>query len=215
MGNVTKFEDLDIPALTEVAKESFEEALWATEKALAKQLEFGRVMLIVKSKLPYGEWGNWVRETFQDHLSLRTIQTHMKAHDAVAQNPALLECANSLDDILTLTAKPRKPSVEVIEVAAEIVAADMPAVEVVPVATVKPPATVKPVAAKAKASTPPPEIIDFEGRWRKLRKEDQDRFLIGLLFTLGRSEPERLYAVLSTAGMTVRDEEEKPSQLGS
>ena len=85
-------------------------------------------------------------------------------------------------------------------------------------ATIKPVATDKPVAsksAKAKTSTPPPEIIDFEGRWRKLRKEDQDSFLIGLLFTLGRSEPERLYAVLSTAGMTVRDEEKKPDQLGS
>jgi hypothetical protein len=119
MGNVIKFEDLDIPALTEAAKESFEEALWATEKALAKQLEFGRVMLIVKSKLPYGEWGKWVRETFEDQMSLRNIQFHMKAHQEVAKNPSLLECANSLDEILTLTEKPRKPSVEVIEVAAD------------------------------------------------------------------------------------------------
>ena len=113
MDNVIKFEDLEIPALTEVAKESFEEALWATEKALAKQLEFGRVMLIVKSKLPYGEWGNWVRETFLDQMSLRNIQFHMKAHQEVAKNPSLLECANSLDEILTLTEKPRKPAVEV------------------------------------------------------------------------------------------------------
>jgi len=119
MGNVIKFEDLEIPALTEVAKESFEEALWATEKALAKQLEFGRVMLIVKSKLPYGKWGNWVRETFLDQMSLRNIQFHMKAHQEVAKNPSLLECANSLDEILTLTEKPRKPAVEVIEVAAD------------------------------------------------------------------------------------------------
>lgn len=119
MDNVIKFEDLEIPALTEVAKESFEEALWATEKALAKQLEFGRVMLIVKSKLPYGEWGNWVRETFLDQMSLRNIQFHMKAHQEVAKNPSLLECANSLDEILTLTEKPRKPAVEVIEVAAD------------------------------------------------------------------------------------------------
>ena len=137
MTNVIKFEDLPVEALTEVAKESFEEALWATEKALAKQLEFGRVMLIVKSKLPYGEWGNWVRETFQDQMSLRNIQFHMKAHQEVAKNPSLLECANSLDEILTLTEKPRRPSVEVIEVAAdipvadEIVTEDMPAVEVI------------------------------------------------------------------------------------
>jgi hypothetical protein len=120
MTNVIKFEDLPVEALTEVAKESFEEALLATEKALEKQLEFGRVMLIVKSKLPYGEWGNWVRETFQDQMSLRNIQFHMKAHQEVAKNPSLLECANSLDEILTLTEKPRKPAVEVIEVAAEL-----------------------------------------------------------------------------------------------
>jgi hypothetical protein len=117
--DLIKFEDLEIPALTEVAKESFEEALWATEKALTKQLEFGRVLLIVKAKLPHGEWGSWVRETFQDQFSLRTIQTHMKAYDSIAQNPALLECANSLDDILKLTTKPRKASVEVIEMAAD------------------------------------------------------------------------------------------------
>lgn len=136
MSRLTKFEDLEIPALTEVAKESFEEALWATEKALAKQLEFGRVMLIVKSKLPYGEWGKWVRETFEDHLSLRTIQTHMKAHEAVAQNPALLEFANSLDDILKATTKPLKPSVEVIQMASnvptmehDVVANNLPAKE--------------------------------------------------------------------------------------
>ena len=120
MANVIKFEDLPVERLTAAAKESFEEALWATEKALAKQLEFGRVMLIVKSKLPYSEWGNWVRETFQDQMSLRNIQFHMKAHQEVAKNPSLLECANSLDEILTLTEKPRKPAVEVIEVAADV-----------------------------------------------------------------------------------------------
>ena len=150
MDNVIKFEDLEIPALTEVAKESFEEALWATEKALAKQLEFGRVMLIVKSKLPYGEWGNWVRETFLDQMSLRNIQFHMKAHQEVAKNPSLLECANSLDEILTLTEKPRKPAVEVIEVAADEPADDVPvAAEIV---TENKPAKVK--ASRPKKSQP-------------------------------------------------------------
>lgn len=137
MANVIKFEDLPVEALTEVAKETFEEALWATEKALAKQLEFGRVMLIVKSKLPYGEWGNWVRETFQDQMSLRNIQFHMKAHQEVAKNPSLLECANSLDEILSLTEKPRKPSVGVIEVVAEV-AEDKPVVATVEPVTTNP-----------------------------------------------------------------------------
>lgn len=113
--SLTTFEDLPVEALTEVAKEKFEEALWATEKALAKQLEFGRVMSIVKSKLPHGEWCNWVRDTFDDQISLRSIQCHMKASQAIAQNPALLECADSLDDILKTTAKPKAAGVTVNE----------------------------------------------------------------------------------------------------
>ena len=112
---LTTFENLSVEALTEVAQEKFQEALWATEKALTKQLEFGRVMSIVKSKLPHGEWCNWVRETFEDQMSLRNIQCHMKASQEVAQNPALLECADSLDEILKTTAKPRDPSAEVVE----------------------------------------------------------------------------------------------------
>ena len=154
MANLTKFEDLDIPALTLVAQEQYEECLWAIEKALAKQLEFGRVLLIVKAKLPHGEWGSWVRETFADHKSLRTIQRHMRGAEAIATDPSLLECADSLDGILKIV-EARKPSVEVIEVAAEIVAADMPAVEVVPVASVKPVATDKPVAAQICAKVEP------------------------------------------------------------
>jgi hypothetical protein len=113
--SLVRFEDLPVEALTEVAQEKFQEALWATEKALAKQLEFGRVMLIVKSKLPHGEWCNWVRDTFDDQISLRSIQCHMKASQAIAQNPALLECADSLDDILKTTAKPKTAGVTVNE----------------------------------------------------------------------------------------------------
>jgi hypothetical protein len=117
--SLTTFEDLSVEALTEVAKEKFEEAVWATEKALAKQLEFGRVMSIVKSKLPHGQWSNWVLETFEDKLSLRSIQCHMKAANAIAQNPALLDCADSLDSILELTAVPKKPGVVVTKPAAD------------------------------------------------------------------------------------------------
>ena len=182
MSTVIKFEDLPVEALTEVAKETFEEALWATEKALAKQLEFGRVMLIVKSKLPYGEWGNWVRETFQDQMSLRNIQFHMKAHQEVAKNPSLLECANSLDEILTLTEKPRRPSVEVIEVAAdipvadEIVTEDMPAVEVITAmgGGVKPAKATKPATATAEPEVEKksPSVIQIQ---RTLMKMGADK----------------------------------------
>ncbi len=128
MGSVVKFEDLEIPALTVVAQEQYEQCLLAIGGALKKQLEFGRVLLIVKSKLPHGEWGSWVRETFTDLKSLRTIQRHMRGAEAIATDPSLLECADSLDGILK-TVEARKPSVTVIEVAASVpqVAVESPA----------------------------------------------------------------------------------------
>lgn len=117
MSNIISLEDLEVPALTELAQEQYEECLWAIEKALKKQLEFGRTLLIVKSKLPHGEWGKWVRDTFADHKSLRTIQRHMRGAEAIATDPSLLDCADSLDGILKIVEE-SKPSVEVIEVAA-------------------------------------------------------------------------------------------------
>lgn len=119
MTALTKFEDLNIPALTEIAKEQYEECVWAIEKSLKKQLEFGRVLLIVKGKLPHGEWGNWVRETFSDHKSLRTVQRHMRGASAIATDLSLLESADSLDGILKIVEE-RKPTVEDIEVATSV-----------------------------------------------------------------------------------------------
>ena len=132
MNNIIKFEDLELPALTVIAQEQYEECLWAIEKALKKQLEFGRILLIVKSKLPHGQWGAWVRETFTDHKSLRTIQRHMRGAEAIATDPSLLESADSLDGVLKIVEE-RKPSVQVIEVAADVPAADVPeaAIEIV------------------------------------------------------------------------------------
>jgi phage N-6-adenine-methyltransferase len=123
MTSLIKFEDLELPALTEIAKEQYKECLWAIEDALKKQLEFGRVLLIVKSKLPHGEWGNWVRETFTDHKSLRTIQRHMRGAEAIATDPSLLEYADSLDAVLKIVEEP-KPSVQVIENKPDDVAVD-------------------------------------------------------------------------------------------
>ena len=119
MTALIRFEDLEIPALTVIAQEQYEECLWAIQKALDKQLAFGRLLLIVKSKLPHGEWGNWVRETFADLKSLRTIQRYMRGADSIATDPSLLECADSLDGILKIVEE-RKPSVEVIEGAASV-----------------------------------------------------------------------------------------------
>ena len=119
MKALIRFEDLEIPALTVIAQEQYEECLWAIEKALDKQLAFGRLLRIVKEKLPHGEWGTWVRETFTDHKSLRTIQRYMRGADSIATDPSLLECADSLDGILKIVEE-RKPAVEVTEPAASV-----------------------------------------------------------------------------------------------
>lgn len=119
MTALIKFEDLDIAALTVIAAEQYEECLWAIEKALEKQLAFGRLLLIVKEKLPHGEWGTWVRETFADHKSLRTIQRYMRGAVSIATDPSLLDCADSLDGILKIV-EDRKPVVEVTETAASV-----------------------------------------------------------------------------------------------
>ena len=114
MTALIKFEDLDIAALTVMAAEQYEECLWAIEKALDKQLAFGRLLRIVKEKLPHGEWGAWVRSTFTDHKSLRTIQRYMRGADSIATDPSLLECADSLDGVLKIV-EDRKPKARVIE----------------------------------------------------------------------------------------------------
>ena len=119
MTALIRFEDLKIPALTVIAQEQYEDCLWAIERALEKQLVFGRLLLIVNLKLPHGEWGNWVRETFADLKSLRTIQRHMRGAEAIATDPSLLECADSLDGILKIVEE-RKPAVEVTESAASV-----------------------------------------------------------------------------------------------
>jgi len=156
MNSLLRLEDMEIPALTELAQEQYEECLWAIEKALDKQLVFGRTMLIVKAKLPHGEWGAWVRETFSDQKSLRTIQRHMRGAEAIATDPSLLECADSLDGILKIVEE-RKPSVEVIEVAASVPAVIAVAAEIVE----KPAKPVKATVASGKAKAAKPEATRY------------------------------------------------------
>ncbi len=105
---------LNLEALTSLAQEQYEECLWAIERSLQKQLQFGRLLQVVKSRLPNGQWERWVQETFADHKSLRTIQRHMRGAKAIAKNPALLECADSLDGILK-SVKAKKTSIDVVE----------------------------------------------------------------------------------------------------
>ncbi len=115
MSQLTTFDDLDIEALTEAAKEAFEEVAWSLEKTLSHATNFGRILSSVRNKIPHGEWSGWVQETFGDTMSLRKIQRYMQI--ANASDQTLLEGAKTIDEALERIAepKPRKASVEVVE----------------------------------------------------------------------------------------------------
>lgn len=115
MSQLISFDDLDIEALTEAAKEAFEEVAWSLEKTLSHATNFGRILSSVRNKIPHGEWSGWVQETFGDTMSLRKIQRYMQI--ANASDQTLLEGAKTIDEALERIAepKPRKPSVEVVE----------------------------------------------------------------------------------------------------
>ncbi len=117
MSNATlvSFDDLDIEALTEAAKEAFEEVTWSLEKTLTHATNFGRILSSVRKKIPHGEWSGWVQSTFGDTMSLRKIQRYMQI--ANASDQTLLEGAKTIDEALERISepKPRKASVEVVE----------------------------------------------------------------------------------------------------
>lgn len=104
------FEDLPVEALSEVARESFEECNWALEKAFEKAKQFGRILLIVRSKIPHGEWIPWIDATFEDKVSLRTIQRYMQI--ANASETTLLEGAKSIDEAIKRIGTPKSEPVE-------------------------------------------------------------------------------------------------------
>ena len=115
VSQLTTFDDLDIEALTEAAKEAFEEVAWSLEKTLSHATNFGRILSSVRNKIPHGEWSGWVQQTFGDTMSLRKIQRYMQI--ANASDQTLLEGAKTIDEALERIAepKPRKASVEVVE----------------------------------------------------------------------------------------------------
>ena len=108
--SLINFESLSIEALSEVARESFEECNWALEKALDKARNFGRILLIVRSKIPHGEWIPWIDATFEDKVSLRTIQRYMQI--ANASDSTLLDGAKSIDEAIKRLGTPKPAAIE-------------------------------------------------------------------------------------------------------
>jgi hypothetical protein len=165
------FDDLDIEALTEAAKEAFEEVTWSLEKTLTQATTFGRILSSVRKKIPHGEWCGWVQETFGDTMSLRKIQRYMQI--ANASDQTLLEGAKTIDEALERIAepKPRKASVEVVE---PIEAEDT--IEVV-ATSVEQPQTPKP-AGNPKSDAAPRSSLASEPEFDLGSSLDDDRSAI-------------------------------------
>lgn len=162
MANVIKFEALEVEVLIGIANESAELVESSARKTVEHAERCGRALIAAKDKVPHGEWSSWLGQNFD------YSQEHARRYMTIASNSTRvlnLKDATSIREALRMIAddpdtpkRERKSSVEVIEVAAdepaddvpvaaEIVTENKPAVEVITaVAAVKP--------AKVKASRP-------------------------------------------------------------
>ena len=143
MANVIKFESLEIGVLIGMANESAELVEASAKKAVEHAERCGRALNAIKAKLPHGEWGAWLGKNFdysQRHAArYMTIASNWTRVSNLEGDGSIREALRMIADDPDTPKRECKPAVEVIEVAAEIVAVDMPAVEVITaVATVKP-----------------------------------------------------------------------------
>ena len=190
MSNVTKFEALEVEVLIGIANESAELVEASAKKAVEHAERCGRALNAIKAKLPHGEWGAWLGKNFdysQRHATrYMTIASNWTRVSNLEGDGSIREALRMIADDPDTPKRECKPAVEVIEVAAEIVAVDMPAVEVItavatvkPAKKVKPPAPEKPGAAKPAKPQPvapaedPPEF-DLEEATDRLTKAIDD-----------------------------------------
>lgn len=118
-----KLSDLSIESIQAQLIESFEEVsdtLQVIDKNW-KQLEsFGRLLIAAKAKVPHGEWGDWIVDTFSGRLQLRTAQRWVSD----VQNPQKAEARREKDreaksskatDLSLLKSTESKASVTVVD----------------------------------------------------------------------------------------------------
>jgi len=123
MSNVIKFEALEIDVLIGMANESAGLVESSARKAVEHAERCGRALIAIKAKLPHGEWGAWLGRSFD------YSQEHARRYMQIASNSTRvlnLKDATSIREALRMIAddpetpkRERKPSVDVIEVAAE------------------------------------------------------------------------------------------------
>ena len=159
MANVIKFESLEIGVLIGMANDSAELVEASAKKAVEHAERCGRALNAIKAKLPHGEWGAWLGKNFdysQRHAArYMTIASNWTRVSNLEGDGSIREALRMIADDPDTPKRECKPAVEVIEVAAEIVTEDKPAVEVI---TAVPP--VKPVATNVNhgLQTAEPEV---------------------------------------------------------
>ena len=90
MSDIATFDDMTIEAIEVACQSAFEEceSVFRAIDSKKNQLEiFGRLLTAAKKKVAHGEWENWLTDTFQGRLKLRTAQLWMSK----AQKVALLD----------------------------------------------------------------------------------------------------------------------------
>lgn len=126
MGQLVKFEDMSLEAIEVACQSAFEEceSVFRAIESKGKQLEyFGRLLTAAKTKVAHGEWENWLTDTFQGQLPLRTAQRWMAT--AKAPQMALLNSDESSEIVPRSERKTGR--VEVQEPGQQSVQADEPA----------------------------------------------------------------------------------------
>jgi hypothetical protein len=183
MANVIKFEALEVEVLIGIANESAELVESSARKAVEHAERCGRALLAAKAKVPHGKWLTWLGANWD--YSQPTASRYMSIASNYSSMTNLKE-AKDVNDALRLIAdnsetpkRERKPSVEVVEVAAdepaddvpvaaEIVTENKPAVEgITAVATVKP-EVAKP--AEPETEKRPPTFIQIHRTLIRLGK---------------------------------------------
>lgn len=179
MGNVIKFESLEIDVLIGIANESAEQVEASARKAVEHAERCGRALIAIKAKLPHGEWSTWLGQNFdysQQHASrYMTIASNYSRVSNLKEATSLREALRMIADDPDTPKRQSKPSVEVIEVAADVPVADVPVAAEIVTADKPVVATVKPEAAKP-ASPPKPTDRDKLTRLiaRTFRGDDDD-----------------------------------------
>jgi len=95
-------QDLDIDPLSVLCKTAHAAVCVAVENALKETIRFGELLCIAKTKIVHGGWAPWVAKTFDNQVSLRSIQRAMQIAESNTTDLTLLEGVKNQNEALAL-----------------------------------------------------------------------------------------------------------------